>query len=795
MSSTENQTIKISLKDFLLRYVRYIPLFIVSICLALFVAFLYLRYTVPFYTARATLMIRTSAQTGTSEEYNNLFFNNSRSNVSNEIELLKSINLGKRVAASLGLQKRNYTKGNIKTALDHPGSALELDIIKLKDSLNPLAINLYVHSEQQYSFESAEGEKHSFGEVFENGSGIFRVLKKDSLILNSEYREHILTWEPLQDAALFVLGGLSVNPVRDGSNILVLSYLGPQPLLGKDILNQLMVEYQKLNVEDKRQMASQTVEFINARLNIITKELGDVEKNLQKYKQEKGITNLESQSQLFVGGQADIENSLSAMEVRRSILQYLSDYIADSKYENSGVPTTLGISEPTLVQQVAAYNELQLRRETQLKTTTASNPAIKAIETQTSKIRGDLLETIRNLMRVSELEINNLRQRNKQYNANIAAAPLKEKELLEISRQQGIKQTLYLFLFQTREETLISQAATVSNSQVVDEAIAGTYAVSPKPNNAKIIAVFLGLILPVGFIYLKELLNDKISSRTDITKVTSAPIFGEIGHAQTKTPLLVQKNKRDVVTEQFRMIRTNLKYLINDIERPVILVTSTFSGEGKSFISINAAAVTALGGKKTVVLEFDIRKPKIMTGLGLPKTQGISNYLISNIPVESLPIPVPNVENLYVIACGPIPPNPSEILLHPKLKDLFDYVRREFDVVIVDTPPVGLVSDAFTLSQHVDASLYIVRMGYTLKKQVNFINELYLTQKLPNIGLLVNDIKASSHYYSYGNYGGYGYGYGYGQSAAGYFTDDGNLTKSGKLNRYILRLKRSLKRR
>lgn len=777
MNQPETQNIKVTAKDFIFRYLRYLPLFIISVTVALLIAFLYLRYTVPYYNARATLLIKTQAQSGTSQELDNMFFNSGRSNVSNEIQILRSLNLCKRVASSLGLQKKYYLKGNVKTSLSYPRNAIELDIIKLADSTVPVSLTVFIHNEREFSFDKPENARHVFGELIENGAGNFRIVKNNAVYLNPEYKEHLLTWEPLENAAFFVMGGLSVSPIQDQSNILVLSYLTPQSKLGVDILNQLMIEYQKLNVEDKRQMASQTISFINERLNIITKELGAVEKDLQKYKQEKGITNLEAQSQIYIGNQATVESEISAQEVRRSILSYLQEYISDTNNQNTAVPTTLGINEPTLLSQVQQYNDLQLQRQTQLRTTTENNPAIKTFDIQAYKLRSDLLENLRNLRSVANLELEKLKERSSVYNSSISAVPIREKELLEISRQQGIKQTLYLFLFQKREETLISQAATISNSQVVDEAIASGVPVTPKPLNAKVMAVFFGILIPIGFIYLRELFNDKIGSRTDLSKITNAPIFGEIGHANTKTTLLVKENKRDVVTEQFRMIRTNLKYLVGNIERPVILVTSTFSGEGKSFISTNTAAVMALSGKKTVVMEFDIRKPKILTGLGLPKSQGITNFLVSAVPVESLAVAVPGINNLYVIPCGPIPPNPAEILLNPKLADLFRYVKAEFEVVIVDTPPVGLVSDAFTLSQYVNASLYIVRMGYTLKKQIYYIEEQYKNQKLPNIGLLVNDIKATSHYYSYGNYGGYGYGYGYGESS-GYFDDDKSKSKS-----------------
>lgn len=785
MSEKENESIKVSLKDFIMRYLRYLPLFILSVSLALLISYVYLRYTIPLYNARATIMIKTSAPQGRDQELDNMFFSDSRSNVSTEIEVLRSLNLAKRVALSLGLQKRSYVKGNVKTTLAYPDGPLELEIIRLNDSTQPLGLNIYIHDETQFSFDVPENPRYNFGQNITLPSGSFRILKNENYFSNLQYKEHTLTWEPAQSTAYFVLGGLQIAPIKDGSNILALTYTTPQPPLGVDILNQLVVEYQKLNIEDKRLTTSNTINFINERLNLITRELGDVEKDLQEYKRRNKITDLGAQSQVVVGSLSDLEKQITGQEVRKEVIGYLQDYLINESNQHQIVPTTLGITEPSLVQQITQYNDLQTRRETALKTTTASNPLIKDLETQSDKLRRDIIENLKNLRATAEIEIKSLRNKSQEYNTSITSVPIREKELLEITRQQGIKQSLYLFLLQKREESAISIAATVANSKLVDEAIASYTPVKPQPTNVRIIAIFLSLLLPVGFIYVRELLNDKIQTRTDINKVTQAPIFGEVGHANIKGTLLVQKNNRDVVTEQFRMIRTNIKYLVNNVERPVVMVTSSYSGEGKSFITINTGAVMALAGKKTVVLEFDIRKPKIAVGLNLSRSNGITNFLIGNTSAESLPIPVPGVENLYVIPCGPIPPNPAEMLLSDRLPALFAYLRKHFEVVLVDTAPAGLVSDAFTLSQYADSTLYIVRMEYTLKKQIHYIDELYTKAKLPNIGLLVNDIKASSHYYSYGHYGGYGYGYGYGDGN-GYF-DEGKKP-SGKLSKFLKKI-------
>jgi capsular exopolysaccharide synthesis family protein len=286
--------------------------------------------------------------------------------------------------------------------------------------------------------------------------------------------------------------------------------------------------------------------------------------------------------------------------------------------------------------------------------------------------------------------------------------------------------------------------------------------VSPNRKGTYLIAFFVGLLIPSAIIFLMEFLNDKVSSREDIQRVTAAPILGEIGHSEDIETLVVKKSSRRFIAEQFRIIRTNLQYVLPNKEKAVILVTSSTSGEGKSFISTNIGAVMAVAGKKTAILEFDIRKPKVMASLGLPRKSGITNYIIGKSTYEELPIPVTGVENLYVIPCGPVPPNPAELLLDERLAELIEKVREEFDMVIIDTAPVGLVSDAIMLSKFADASLYIVRYNYTYKKQLQLLDEVFSSGRMPKLSLVINDIRLDSitgRYYGYGGYGYKGYGY------------------------------------
>jgi len=306
--------------------------------------------------------------------------------------------------------------------------------------------------------------------------------------------------------------------------------------------------------------------------------------------------------------------------------------------------------------------------------------------------------------------------------------------------------------------------------------------VSPDKKKIYMLYFFIGVLIPVGFVAGREMLQDKVISKADVEKYTTAPILGEIGHSESKQALVVKHNSRRLISEQFRIIRTNLKYLISKVEKPVIMVTSSFSGEGKSFVSTNMGAVMALSGRKTVIMEFDIRKPKIVSGLDLKRKMGITNYIIGRASFEELLVKVEGVDDLYVIPCGPIPPNPSELLLDRRLDELMQEVKDHFDVVIMDTAPVGLVSDAVNLGRFADCTMYITRQGYTFRKQLGLVEDLYINKKLPRLCLLLNDVKAEGGYYGgyygggYGYYGAYGYGKG-----SGYFEEDSNDQKGSVL--------------
>jgi capsular exopolysaccharide synthesis family protein len=599
-------------------------------------------------------------------------------------------------------------------------------------------------------------------------TGRFILYRKPISMEGLLSKEFVISYAPTSKRGAELLASLSVLPSGESNNIMRLSFETQAPSLGQEIIDEWMAEYEKAGFDEKKRSTQNALDFINEQLDTASKELGVVERNLKTFRERNMLVDPTTQSQGMIAAMTDLEREILASSVKLRLLDNLISYINDDRNPYRQVGTMLNIEEPTMAEQLAEFNKLQVQRATLLPTTPRSNPMMVALEAAIEKLRVDILQNLRNVRQGYQLAIENLNARARAANQMISKVPGQQKELLDITRRQQILEQLYQILLEKKLETAISSASTISSVKVLESARSSRTPIRPNRQGTYMFAVLVGLGLPMFITFLIEYLNDKVRSRLDVVRGTKAPIIGEIGHSLGKETLVVSASNRRFISEQFKIIRTNLQYVLPDKEKMVILVTSSTSGEGKSFIATNMGAVVALSGKKTAILEFDIRKPKIMSGLGLGKRKGVTNYIIGGIPFEDLAVKVPGVDNLDVIPCGPIPPNPSELLLDDRLKQFLNRLKEHYDVVIIDTAPVGLVGDAIVIGSHADVSLYVIRHNYTFRKQLQLMDEIYATKRLPRLCIVLNDIQG--HFGGYGGYYGYG-GYGYGNYGYGYGKD------------------------
>ncbi|GAB3005842.1 polysaccharide biosynthesis tyrosine autokinase [Niabella terrae] len=756
---------QLSLRDLFYKYIRFLPLYLLFIAMAITGAWLYLRYTQEEYSATGTMLIDTEGET--SDKVEELMSGGLKDrNLQNEIEVLASKRLLTRVVDQLLLQFTYTAKGNVKDVNAYKLAPFTLQVHQLIDSTKIFSFNIEIESNQKFK---VNGTSISFDQKFTLPDGVFELVRTSRAFPGSEY---IISYKPVEIAAAEMTKRLSVQPKVSNTGILTIVYQSPNPYLSADVANSIMQQYNAMSVEQNTLSLKSKIDFADKRLNELQADIDSLKNRLVRYQKNNDLIDATSQIQQHLSVAGVQQELVQGREIALSSLSQIETYLQNKSNAFSSVivPSSLGIEDLTLNSMIARYNEVQIQRRSLLEANvTEENPRIGTINQNLELLRKSILENIR-ILKANYQQL--LAKASNQKSQNHAAAsdlPEKAGEQKDLERQLASKQALFDILNENRELGALSVSGTLSGGSILENATPNLTPVKPSPGTVKLVALLLGLLLPTAFIFIKELLNDRINTRTDIQKVTEAPILGEIGHSAQGKTLVVNKTNRSLISEQFRIIRSNLQYIIGKKDKAVILVTSSFSGEGKSFISTNLGAVLALTDKKTVILEFDLRKPRILAGLGLNKNPGVSNYMVSNTELDELLLPVPGESNLYVLPCGPIPPNPSELLLSERITELFEKLKENFDYVVVDTAPVGMVSDALTLGKYADCTLYVTRQGRTFKKQIGLIDEMYRLKKLPHLSIILNDVKMPTGGGYYGNYG-YGY-YGSGEQS-GYYDDE-----------------------
>lgn len=785
-------------KAILFEYLMYWPWFVACLIICFVSAWIYLRYQTPVYNVNATVLIKQDDQAkgntnGPLATMQDLGMLSMASNFDNEMEILHSRTLIKKVVNTLGLNIRYEEPRNFGYAIPLYKNDTPIKVWMTPEESehlsNPLLLRLNCTSDGKVTVSAnyiQNGQKATTDKTFDRLPGVLvtpvgtlTLNHTDSIQLKKERTLEVQIISPTSAAAQ-CQEKLTTQPTSKQTTIVRLNYNDSHIERGLDFLNTLVALYNSDANDDKNEVASRTAEFIDDRIRIINQELGTTESELANYKQKAGLTDLTSDAQLALQGNAEYEQKRADNATQLRLVQFLKEYIDNPANQMEVIPTNIGLADNALTAIVGQYNEMLTERKRLLRTSSENNPAVINLDTSIEATRKGVQASVNSVLKGLEITRHDLENQARKFEGKISNAPTQEKDLLSITRQQEIKASLYLMLLQKREENAITLAATANNGRMVEEPLAnGT--VGPKSKIYYILALLFGLGIPAAVIFLHNLLRFKIESRADVEKITNVPVVGDIPLSETAgNPIVVHENRNGLMEEVFRSVRTNLQYMLQEGQK-VILFTSTTSGEGKSFNAGNLACSFAFMGKKVVIVGLDIRKPGLNKVFHLfHKEAGISQYLAAPEHTNLLELcQKSNIsENLYILPGGTIPPNPTELVARKALDMAIDILRQHFDYVILDTAPIGMVTDTQLISRVADLSVYVCRADYTHKSDYELINELKRENKLPNLSTLINGInmnqRKNGYYYGYGKYGkygkygygkkyGYGYGYGYGK--------------------------------
>lgn len=786
----EEKEEKTDFKAVLFKYTIHWPWFVACILLCMAGAWLYLRYTPPVYNISASVIIKdndknSKASSGMAD-LEDLGFYSSINNFDNEVEILQSRTLIKKVVEELDLYISYAAKSSFHDIELYKSSPVKVWITpeEAQKLPAPAYINLTLQPGNKLNVKITIG-KQEYSKQFDKlpallttPSGTFSFTPADSTIAKSEQKIMATVSSPRSVAGSY-RGALSIEPTSKSTTIAQISVKSTYTQRGMDFINKLVEIYNRDANDDKNEVATKTAEFIDERINIINGELGTTEQELETFKRDAGLTDLKSDAQLALSENSEYEKKRAENSTQLRLVQFLASYANNPDHAYEVLPVNVGLTDTGLTELINRYNEMLLERKRLLRSSQENNPVVVNLDASIRAMRSNVLTTINSVQRGLAITQADLERQAGKYAGRITNAPGQERQLVSISRQQEIKAGLYLMLLQKREENAITLASTANNARIVDEALADAIPVSPKGKMIYLVALILGVALPVAVIYIIELFKYKIEGRADVEKITSLPIVGDVPFSENKSSegaIVVHENQNDLMAETFRNVRTNVLYMMKSNEK-VILVTSTTTGEGKTFIASNLAVSLALLGKKIVIVGLDIRKPGLNKAFQLSrKEQGISQFLANpeHTDLMSL-VQVSNINpNLSILPGGPIPPNPTELVARESLPQAIDILKKHFDYIILDTAPIGMVTDTQLISRVANASIYVCRADYTHKTDYTLINELGEQKKLPNLCTIINGLdmkkKKYGYYYGYGKYGkyyGYGkkYGYGYGYGA------------------------------
>ena len=808
MQMIEDQK-SIDYKEIFFKLFRYWYVFLLFLFGALLIAYFFNKYSPKKYEVTTTVLIKD--QTEKSIDPQDLLgfgLGLRNQNVQNEIGILASHSMVYSTVSKIGFEVSYSSEGKFINIDLYTKSPFIVEFDKSYAQPLDLRFNLTILSKDQYRLDVKE-ENVSFydysqakvldrepmtinyNQVLTFGKEVttpwfkFRILlnytfdpKKD---INREFHFQLHDYEDLVNE----YKGYSIERINKESTILEIKMTGGNVDKIADFLNALTKEYIDKGLEKKNMVSIRTVAFIDNELKGISDSLNVSEKALKEFKTKNGMLSLDEESKQIFEDMSGLQEKKAELIVQSKYLTNLKEYVDKNKQlDELIIPSAMGVDDDLLNQLTLDLTKLYTAKKETNQYSKEKNPSMKSIDIEINTTKNAIFETIKNAIKTNKTALKDLDGRIDSVLSRVNQLPEAQRVLFGIERKFKLTDDIYTYLLQKRSEAQITEASNLPDNEVLDKANPDeSKMISPKTSMNYLIALLLGLIIPVIFILGKDYLNDKIMVREDVEKITNIPILGHIIHSDKDSKVVVVDFPKSSIAESFRSLRTNLQYFLQGKEKQTLLITSDMVRTGKTFCSINLASIFAKYGKKTLLMGFDLRKPRIYQELGLSNEEGITSFLINKSSIEAI-IKKSGVENLDIIMSGPIPPNPSELIASEKTATMFALLKEMYDFIIIDTPPIGLVSDAFLLMKYTDANLILVRQNFTYKKVFTSIIRDMEQRKLPNLAILINDVKTGRNAYGYGYGYGYEYGYGYGQGYGyGYYSDDRKAEKKSIMKR------------
>lgn len=749
-----------------------------ALCLAMCigVATLYLQCQTKTYSVRSTIMIRTDnnlSRSSLQTDMLELMGYQTSKIIDDEIQIIMSHSIMEQAVRMLNLQTEYRKKVGLRWEGQYPKPDVLLTFESgVLDTIRGLLVEIE-RKESEYlltvTYRGGVTTIHvdDLNEPIQTAAGLLTFTENRALKLGDKMK---ISTTSIQSCASSYLGRLSCRPAKKESNVIIISANSDMPNAARDIINKVVELYNMDAVIDKNIMATNTAKFIDERLRIVEAELGEVETAVESYMKENGLTDMSQELRIALSNQTAYQKELADVETQINLLNFLDDYLQEPANERSLIPSNLGVKDGSLQKLISDYNTLLLQQMRMERSATEQNPTyIQSVE-EAVTLRQVILSSIDNLRHGLQIQKSDYAKKDREFASRLYKTPEKERKYVEIKRQQEIKEKLYIYLYQKREENALTLASTVMPAKTIDAPIIGGL-IAPKSKRIIIIAIAIGLGLPFIIIFLIDYLNDEVKDLREFQSVVKAPFLGHVLYMPSDKVVAVDSHNNSAQAELFRTIRTNLRFMLTEKKSPIILVTSALNGEGKSYVAINVAASLALLKKKVIVVGLDIRKPTLSQYLHIDFKGELTSYLLDpTISLDDMIIPSGAVDNLDVMPSGAIPPNPGELIQSARLETLFNALKERYDYIIVDTAPLYLVSDTFHLDKYADMTIFVTRANYISREMLPYIQDIYANQKMHNMACILNASTGGKRGYGYGRYGygRYGYGrYGYGRYGYG----------------------------